>query len=127
MVHIRESKFKKDRYVPISNITLNGIKKYLKTTNPKEFLFNGKIRGQQISRAGIRHALNSATAKIGFGKDVCVHTLRHSYATHLLEMGLDIISLKGQMGHEDIRTTLMYLHIARSNPGAGFGPMDKLY
>ena len=80
-----------------------------------------------MSRAGIRHALNAATAKIGFEKDVCVHTLRHSYATHLLEMGLDIISLKNQMGHADIRTTLMYLHIARSNPKAGFSPMDLLY
>lgn len=127
MVHIRESKHKKDRYVPISSLALRGIDKYLKTSNPKEWLFNGKIRGQKISRGGIRHALNSATAKIGFKKDVCVHTLRHSYATHLLEMGLDIISLKDQMGHVDIRTTLMYLHIARSNPQAGFSPLDRLY
>ena len=110
MVHIRESKHKKDRYVPISDLTLTGINKYLKTTNPKEWLFNGKIRGQKISRAGIRHALNSTTDKLGFKKEVCVHTLRHSYATHLLEMGLDIVSLKEQMGHVDIRTTLMYLH-----------------
>lgn len=127
MVHIRESKHKKDRYVPISDLALKGIDQYLKTSNPKEFLFNGKIRGQQMSRGGIRHALNSTTDKIGFKKDVCVHTLRHSYATHLLEFGLDIVSLKDQMGHVDIRTTLMYLHIARSNPQAGFSPMERLY
>lgn len=127
MVHIRESKHKKDRYVPISSLALKGVDQYLKTSNPREWLFNGKIRGEQISRAGIRHALNAATAKMGLEKDVCIHTLRHSYATHLLEMGLDIISLKNQLGHADIRTTLMYLHIARSNPKAGFSPMDLLY
>jgi site-specific recombinase XerD len=127
MVHVRESKHKKDRYVPISPLALKGARLYLETTNPQEWLFNGKIRGQKISRGGIRHALNSTTDKIGFEKDVCVHTLRHSYATHLLEMGLDIVSLKDQMGHVDIRTTLMYLHIARSNPQAGFSPMERLY
>lgn len=127
MVHIRESKYKKDRYVPISYLVLKGVGKYIDTSNPKEWLFNGKIRGNKISRAGIRHALNATTTKAGLTKGVCVHTLRHSYATHLLEMGLDIVSLKNQMGHANISTTLMYLHIARSNPQAGFSPMEKLY
>jgi integrase/recombinase XerD len=53
--------------------------------------------------------------------------LRHSYATHLLEMGLDIVSVKNQLGHAEIRTTMMYLHIAKSNPQAGFSPTLKLY
>lgn len=127
MVHIRESKHRKDRYVPISHHTLRGISSYLENTNPQRWLFNGRTRGMPISRAAIRHALKAATSKIGLDKHVCVHTLRHSYATHLLEMGLDIVSVKNQMGHVDIRTTLMYLHIARSNPKAAFSPMDKLY
>lgn len=126
-VHIRQSKFKKDRYVPISDIALRGVSRYLDTTNPKEWLFNGKIRGEQISREGIRHALRSALSKAGIKKGVCVHTLRHSYATHLIEMGLNIITLKEQMGHSRIETTMMYLHIAQSAPGAGFSPMQKLY
>lgn len=126
-VHIRQSKFKKDRYVPISDIALRGISRYLDTSNPKEWLFNGKIRGEQISREGIRHALRSALSKAGIKKGVCVHTLRHSYATHLIEMGLNIVTLKEQMGHANIQTTMMYLHIAQSNPAAGFSPMQKLY
>ncbi len=126
-VHVRQSKHKKDRYVPVSPLTIRGIQQYLNTSNPKTWLFNGKIRGGQISREGIRHAFRGCIAKTGISKKVCVHTLRHSYATHLLEMGLDIVSVKNQMGHADIATTMMYLHIAKSNPKAGFGPMEKLY
>ena len=126
-VHIRQSKHKKDRYVPISSHTLRGLKRYIEVSNPKTWLFNGKIRGQQISREGIRHAFRAAVKKSGITKSVCVHTLRHSYATHLLEMGLDIVSLKSQLGHAEIATTMMYLHIAKSNPKAGFSPIEKLY
>jgi integrase/recombinase XerD len=126
-VHIRQSKHKKDRYVPVSAITLRGLASYLDTTKPKDWLFNGKRRGEQMSREGIRHAFRSIIKKTGIQKEVCVHTLRHSYATHLLEMGLDIVSVKNQMGHAEIRATMMYLHIAKSNPKAGFSPMEKLY
>lgn len=126
-VHIRESKFKKDRYVPVSGLVLKGLKSYLETSNPKEWLFNGKIRGEKISRSGIRHAFRSAIKKTEISKKVCIHTFRHSYATHLLEMGLDILSLQHQMGHAELRTTLMYLHIAKSLPQRGFSPMEKLY
>lgn len=127
MVHIRESKHKKDRYVPVSPLLLRGIKDYLDSVNPNTWLFNGKRRGDQMSREGIRHAFRAAIRKTGIKKKVCIHTLRHSYATHLLEMGLDIVSVKNQMGHAEIRTTMMYLHIAKSNPKAGFSPMKKLY
>ena len=127
MVHIRQSKHKKDRLVPVSPITIRGIQKYITTTGPKEWLFNGKVRGTQISREGIRHAFRAIIRKTNIKKEACIHTLRHSYATHLLEMGLDIVSVKNQLGHADIKTTMMYLHIARSNPKAGFSPLEKLY
>jgi len=126
-LHIRQSKHKKDRYVPVSPLVLRGLRAYLHSINPKEWLFNGKVRGQQISKEGIRHAFRSVIRKTGIQKEVCIHTLRHSYATHLLEMGLDIVSVKNQLGHAEIRTTMMYLHIAKSNPQAGFSPMQKLY
>jgi len=127
MLHIRQSKYKKDRYVPISSLTLKGLRNYLKTSCPKGWLFNGKIRGTQMSRGGIRHAFRAVIKKTDIKKEVCIHTLRHSYATHLLEMGLDIVSVKNQLGHAEIATTMMYLHIARSNPKTGFSPLEKLY
>jgi site-specific recombinase XerD len=126
-VHVRQSKHKKDRYVPISPLTITGIKDYLYSSNPRVWLFNGKIRGKQISREGVRHAFKTCIEKTDIQKKVCVHTFRHSYATHLLELGLDIVSVKNQLGHVDIATTMMYLHIAKSNPKAGFGPIEKLY
>lgn len=126
-VHIRQSKHKKDRYVPVSDLTLRGLASYLSTSRPKEWLFNGKRRGDQMSREGVRHAFRSVIEKTGIKKAACIHTLRHSYATHLLEMGLDIVSVKNQMGHAEIRATMLYLHIARSNPQVGFSPMEKLY
>lgn len=127
MVHIRQSKHKKDRYVPVSPLTIKGVRQYLEASNPQVWLFNGKVRGSQISREGIRHAFRGCIKKTGISKKACIHTMRHSYATHLLEMGLDIVSLKNQLGHADIATTMMYLHIARSDPKAGFAPMEKLY
>lgn len=127
MMHIKQSKHKKDRYVPISEHLVRGLRTYIDTSNPKEWLFNGKIRGSQMSRTGVRHAFRSALSKAGIEKDACIHTLRHSYATHLLEMGLDIMTVKDQLGHSIIATTMMYLHIAQSNPTAGFSPMQKLY
>lgn len=127
LLHVRQSKHKKDRYVPVSPLTVKGLIKYIEVANPVTWLFNGKIRGNQISREGIRHAFRGCIKKAGISKEVCVHTLRHSYATHLLEMGLDIVSVKSQLGHVDIATTMMYLHIAKSNPKAGFAPMKKLY
>ncbi|MCW3808133.1 tyrosine-type recombinase/integrase [Plebeiibacterium marinum] len=126
-IHIRQSKHKKDRYVPMSDLTIKGFHKYLQTVCPESWVFNGKIRGQQLSRTGIRHAFRATVNKAGIKKNVCIHTLRHSYATHLLEMGLDIVSVKNQMGHAEIRTTMMYLHIAQSNPNAGFSPLSRIY
>lgn len=127
MVHIRQSKHKKDRYVPISDHLIRGIKTYIDASNPKEYLFNGKIRGEKISKEGVRHAFRSILNKTKIDKKACVHTLRHSYATHLLEMGLDIVSVKNQLGHATIATTMMYLHIAQSDANAGFSPLKELY
>ncbi len=127
MMHIRQSKYKKDRYVPISDHLVRGLKTYLEVSNPRVYLFNGKLRGQPMSFTGIRSAFKSILRKAKIEKDACVHTLRHSYATHLLEMGLDIISVQKQMGHSSVVTTMMYLHIAQSDPKAGFSPMKELY
>jgi site-specific recombinase XerD len=127
MLHIKESKCKKDRYVPISDIVIRGLNQYIATSHPKEWLFNGKIRGEKISKEGIRHAFRSALKRASIKKKACIHTLRHSYATHLLEMGLDLMTVSKQLGHEDIRTTLLYLHIAQISPEHGFSPMTRIY
>ena len=71
--------------------------------------------------------VKEARKKSGIQKPLTAHTLRHSYATHLLEMGLDIVSLKEVLGHASIETTMLYLHISQLGRAQTFSPLDKVY
>lgn len=130
MLHVREGKGRKDRYVPLGENLTRGIKTYLEAEKPYIWLFNGKSNTgqlQQFTGAGVRWVVKEAGRKSGIKKHVTSHVLRHTYATHLLEMGLDIMTLKELLGHEDIQTTLVYLHIAQLGKTRAFNPLDKLY
>jgi site-specific recombinase XerD len=72
-------------------------------------------------------ALREAVKKCNLQKGITLHTLRHSYATHLLEYGMDIVTIKELLGHERIETTLVYLHVAKPNRSNLFSPFDRLY
>ena len=72
-------------------------------------------------------AVKEAAKRVGIIKEVSVHTLRHTFATHLLEDGLDILNVKELLGHENIETTLMYLHIAQMDSRKPFSPLDTLF
>ena len=74
-----------------------------------------------------RNALREAVKKCRLQKGITLHTLRHSYATHLLEFGMDIVTIKELLGHERIETTLVYLHVAKPNRSNLFSPLDRLY
>lgn len=127
MVHIRESKYKKDRYVPISLMAIRGLRTYMALIKPQHYLFNGAVPGKPISTEAIREMLRNALKRSGISKKACVHTLRHSYATHLLESGLNIMTVKEQLGHSNLETTLMYLHIAQVAPNIGYSPLSVPY
>jgi len=126
LVHIRQSKHKKDRYVPVSTLVLKRLGDYLSTSCPQVWLFNGKVRGQQISREGIRHAFRAAIRKAGINKPVCVHTLRHSFATHLLENGTDIRYIQELLGHNSPKTTMIYTHVTENSIKNISNPFDDL-
>jgi len=127
MIHIRQSKFNKDRYVPLSPRILEGLRKYYYACQPVEYLFNGNSAGSPLSIKGMQWALREAVKKCKLQKGISLHTLRHSYATHLLEEGMDIVSIKELLGHERIQTTMVYLHVARPNRTNLFSPFDRLY
>lgn len=130
MLHIREGKGRKDRYVPLCDLLARGIKTYLEVERPVDYLFNGKNSSGEpvpISARGVQWAAREARRASGIHKQVTAHCLRHSYATHLLEMGTDIFTLKELLGHVDINTTLVYLHVARVGRKAPFSPLEKLY
>jgi len=126
-IHIRQGKYYKDRYAPLSKLILRGLDKYIEAVQPQKWLFNGRESGSPISSRGIQWTMREAIKKSGIQKHAVVHTLRHSYATHLLEMGVDIITIKNLLGHERIETTMVYLHVARLELRTAFSPLDKLY
>lgn len=130
MVYVRQGKGRKDRYVPLPKIQVRGLKKYLLAENPVIWCFTGNDRTgrpAQFSSQGVRWIVREARKRSGIQKEITAHILRHSYATHLLEMGLDIMSVKDLLGHADIQTTLIYLHVAQSDRQRPFSPLDGLY
>jgi len=131
MLHIREGKGRKDRYVPLGKHLIRGLKTYIDAERPYIWLFNGKNKEgdylQQFSETGVQWVIKESAKRADISKHVTSHVLRHTYATHLLEMGLDIMSLKEALGHSDTRTTLIYLHIAQLGCQKIFSPLDKLY
>lgn len=127
MIHVRQGKGRKDRYVPIGEHLLRGLRKYIDAEQPVKWLFNGKNHKEPFSQRGTQWVIREAVKKTEIKKHVSVHTLRHTYATHLLELGLDIVSIKELLGHAHIDTTMIYLHVAKAGRQLPFSPLDKLY
>lgn len=126
-VHVRMGKGKKDRYVPLSKFIAQKLPLYLNDVKPKMYLFEGLSPGEPMGMRSIQYVVNEALAKTSIQKDVSLHTLRHSYATHLLEDGVDIYSIQRLLGHSHIQTTIIYLHIAQVKPQLAHSPLDSLY
>jgi integrase/recombinase XerD len=126
-IHIRQSKYKKDRIVPLSPTMAIGLKKYLKAENPHNWLFNGKEADGRYSVKGLSWVMRENLKKTSIIKSVNLHTLRHTYATHLLEEGVNIVTLKDLLGHSEITTTMIYLHIAQCEHVKAHSPLDTLY
>ena len=134
LLHVVQGKGKKDRYVPLSEHLIRGLKSYIASEQPCEWLFNGKPAGRcggdfdnRYSQRAVQWVVRHSAQLAGIRKAVHVHSLRHTFATHLLEDGLDIVTLKDLMGHVRIQTTMKYLHVSRSNPKSAFSPLDTLF
>ena len=126
MVHVRQGKGGKDRCVPMGAMLARGIRSYIAADKPRVYLFEGRD-GAAYSQRGAQWAVSEAVKKAGIAKEVTLHTLRHTYATHLLEQGLNILTIKDLLGHAHIDTTMVYLHLARPSAVAAFSPLDTLY
>ena len=134
-LRVVQGKGKKDRYVPLSEHLIRGLKSYIEVEKPVEWLFNGQPLpnraggdfDSRYSQKGVQWVVKQACKRAGITKDVHVHTLRHTYATHLLEDGIDIMTLKNLLGHENIETTIEYLQIAQLPTQKVFSPLDTLF
>jgi len=127
-IRIRQGKGNKDRYVVLSDFILQGLRKYFRACHPKTYLFNGQKKGQPMGKRSVQWIMRSTVRQAGIKKPVSLHTLRHSFATHLIEDGVDLFTVKEQLGHARIETTLRYIHVARQVKRTDVhSPLDTLY
>ncbi|MCX7611554.1 MAG: tyrosine-type recombinase/integrase [Ignavibacterium sp.] len=125
IIKIEQSKGKKDRYVPLSNSLLLLLREYYKIYHPKVYLFEGD-KGNQYSARSVQNIFKNGLKKAGINKNFSVHSLRHSFATHLLESGTDIRIIQELLGHQNIRTTQIYTHISSISIQKVKNPLDDL-
>lgn len=127
-IFVQRAKGKKDRYVNLSPILLDILRKYLQEYKfrPKVYLFESEQTFTAYPTRTVQQIFSNAKTKAGIRKDVGVHSLRHSFATHLLEKGTDIKYIKDLLGHFDIRTTERYLHVSKKQLVNIISPFDDL-
>ena len=124
-IRVEQSKGKKDRYTLLGEKTLDILRRYFAESKPKEWLFEGRNNEQYKSRR-IQDILKKSVDKVGLKKTITVHTLRHSFATHLLEAGTDIRYIQSLLGHSSGKTTEIYTHITTKGFEQIKSPLDKL-
>ncbi|MGB7531357.1 MAG: tyrosine-type recombinase/integrase [Halobacteriota archaeon] len=119
LIRVNQGKGRKDRYTILSNANLKYLRAYYKAYRPETWLFNGWIKEKPIGIRTIQQVFYKAKEKAGIKKNVSVHSLRHSFATHLIESGMDIHQVQKFLGHSSIMTTTVYLHL-KHNKNKGF-------
>jgi integrase/recombinase XerD len=126
LIYIRGAKGKKDRVTLLSDIALRYVKLYLSRYAPAEWLFEGFERGKAYSIRSAQAVFDHAVEKAGIVKDVSIHDLRHSFATHLLEHGTDLRYVQTLLGHESSKTTEIYTHVSSKALGKITSPLDLI-
>lgn len=124
---IRQGKGKKDRYSVLAHALRADFDQYIKEYQPSHLLFFGRDKSQPASASLIRWAMNQALKNAGITKNVHIHSLRHSFASHLLSLNTDIVTIQRLLGHGDIRTTMAYLHLNHHPDKNVKSPLDIIY
>jgi site-specific recombinase XerD len=119
-------KGRKDRYVPIPEALLQELRDYWRTHRPTSFLFFGADKNKRIRRATIQKTFKLVLKEVGITKKVSVHTLRHSYATHLLDGGVGIRTIQEILGHSSLQTTTIYAHLSEKTKSTAMPVVDNL-
>ncbi len=127
LIHIHKAKGQKDRYTLLGKATLVELKKYLAGCPVSEWVFPGERESGYLSAESAQKIFKSAARKAGIVKSVSIHCLRHSFATHLLESGVDLRYIQELLGHSSSRTTEIYTHVSKRVIGQIVNPIDKLY
>jgi site-specific recombinase XerD len=126
VLHVRQGKGDKDRDVMLSPRLLAVLRAYWATYRPKPYLFPGRQPDRPVSPRTVQLVCERALAASGLSKHVHMHTLRHSFATHLLEAGTDLRTIQVLLGHRNFSTTVRYLHVATAALRSTRSPFDGL-
>jgi integrase/recombinase XerD len=126
MIRVDQGKARKDRYVMLSPQLLEILRAYWKVTHATVWLFPGDILGRPITKDAVEQACQKARRLSGIKKPITPHSLRHAFATHLLEAGTDVRKIQLLMGHRSLATTARYLKVATSTVCATTSPFDLL-
>jgi site-specific recombinase XerD len=127
LLHVRYAKRGRERYVMLSPKLLAALRAYWKTSRPAgPLLFLGRTQGAVLTRAAVHKAVVKAVKRAGICKRVSPHTLRHSFATHLLDAGTDLRTLQVLLGHASLHSTMMYLHVSTARVQSIQSPLDTL-
>lgn len=123
-LRVEQGKGRKDRYTLLGQKNLELLRDYYRVYRPGGWLFGGQKKGNWISVSAVQNAFKRAKKKAGITKPATVHTLRHSFATHLLEQNADVFTIKKLLGHTSLKTTSVYLHVSRERLGQIVSPLD---
>lgn len=126
MINVRQGKGRKDRYVMLSQNVLDQLRKYYSLYKPNNWLFEGADRATPINDRTIQRIFKNACMQAGIKKDVSVHCLRHSFATHLLESGTDLRYIQELLGHSSSKTTEIYTHVSKKSISNIKSPIDNI-
>lgn len=126
MIRVEQGKGRKDRYVMLSATLLEALRSYWKTFRPVRWLFEGRKPGEPLSPSTAEKVFTAAAGRAGIRKGVSFHSLRHAFATHLLEDGTNIVVIQALLGHRSLTTTQVYTHVARTYINATASPLDRL-
>jgi integrase/recombinase XerD len=125
-ITVHQGKGQKDRVVMLSPVLLQTLRQYWRHTKPKQWLFPGENPDQPISDNDIFGVFHNAVRRAGITKKVSPHSLRHCFATHLLESGTDLRTIQILMGHRSLKTTARYLHVSQQQVRTIASPLDSL-
>jgi integrase/recombinase XerD len=128
VIHVRQGKGRKDRQVMLSPVLLEELRRYWRRAQPREWLFPGQTAGRPRTCRSVQRICKKAAEAAGLseGRRISVHTLRHSFATHLLESGTDLRVIQTLLGHSSVRTTTCYTHVSTDRLRSIVSPLDRL-
>lgn len=126
LIHIIQGKGKKDRYTILSETALSILRKYVKVYKPEHWLFPGQHPDKHLTERSVQKVFDNARIDAKIRKDVSVHNLRHSFATHLLEGGVNLRYIQELLGHSSSKTTEIYTHVTQKNLSNIISPLDTI-